>query len=222
MKLTKEETQQLRSLFLKQFGSSLSHAALRFNHWTMAVWNDDDISEIISKPRNVNQHLDKLWAEIAQAERPHTTIAPQSVSFGHPALKAPITFEKKLENLLLNGGMNDMAENRTGDSSKSNTHMAVGDDNTAELITNIALGNELDIKEFDTDGDRETVNQTERYAMAFFRSDFGMDVTLKEAALVTAAAAGVYVARVTFADKAIGAGQTMTAQISVTHRNGTT
>lgn len=219
MNLTVEEKETLDGLFEKQYGSPLAHTHLQSNQWTMAVWNDDDIAEIISKPQNSLQTLDKLWAEIASS-RPGTTIQPESVSFYDERLKEPIDYERKY-NLLLNGGMTDMAENRTGDSSNSNTHMAVGDDNTAELITNVALGNQLDIKEFDVDGDRETVDQTERYAIAFFRSDFGMDVTLREAALVTAASSGIYVARVTYADKPIGAGQTMTAQISVTHRNGT-
>jgi len=83
------------------------------------------------------------------------------------------------------------------------------------------FGNQLDGKIFDTDG--ETVDQQERYAMAFFRSDFATNVTLREAGIATGSSppTDIQIVRVTFADKPIGVGQTMTVQITITHKNGT-
>ena len=68
------------------------------------------------------------------------------------------------------------------------------------------------------------VDQQERYAMAFFSSDFIGDVILREAGIATGPAppTDIQIVRVTFADKPVGAGQTMTVQITVTHKNGTT
>ena len=116
-----------------------------------------------------------------------------------------------------------MAENRTGESTKSNSHCNAGDDSDpAEAVGDAQLNNQLAIKEFDTNGDREAVNQEERYAMAFFRSDFGSDVTLREAGFATGPAppTDVQVVRVTFSDKPVGLGQTMTVQITITRKNG--
>jgi hypothetical protein len=222
MKLSDSEESQFYNLFMKKHGVPPGHASIRYSTWNISVWNDDDIGGIISKPRSINRELDSIWSEIKETDR-NTVVKPITAELNGSHFARPILFEQKVPNLLTNNGMHNMGELSTAESTKTNTHCYVGDDNTAETVSDTDLGNELDNKEFDVDGDRETVDQQERYAMAFFRSDFASDVTLREAGIGTGATlpTDILVLRVTFADKPIGAGQTMTAQISVSHKNGT-
>ena len=128
-----------------------------------------------------------------------------------------LSVEDRIDNLLTNNGMKDMAQNRTGESSLGTSHVAVGDSNATETINDTVLGNELDRKVW---SEKVTVDQTERYAASFVRSDFTSDVILREAGGFTASSGVILVFRVTFADKSISAGQIMTTQVSVTHQNG--
>lgn len=225
MKLNKKEEDEFVRLFIKKHGVPPIHTSLSYNKWSFAVWNDSDISEIISKPRKVLKFLDKIWKENMES-RPGTTVQPLTAEMKIGKSRSIIYHKAQMDeryNILTNPGMADMAQNRTGDSSNSNTHMVVGDDATGEDVDDDQLGNQLAYKEFDTDGDRSTSNQTERYAAAFFRADFASDVTLKEAGVATGTTppTDILVSHVTYADKPVGSGQTMTAQMSVTHKNGT-
>ena len=222
MKLSISDEVEFARLFEAKHGIPPIHASLKFSKWNVSVWNDDDISSIICKPRSVGTELDKLWSEINDTDR-NTVVNPLLSEFKSSAMREPILYQKNIDNILTNLGMKNMAQLSTAESTKTNTHCNVGDNNTGELVGDDSLGNQLDSKVFDTDGDRETVDQQERYAMAFFRSDFATDVTLREAGIATGSnpTTDTQIVRVTFADKPIGVGQTMTVQITVTHKNGT-
>jgi len=222
MKLSDSDETELARLFFEKHRVPLSHVSLKFSKWNISIWDNDDISSIISNPRSVGRELDKLWSEINNTDK-NTIVNPILSEFGSSAIKEPILYQKDIDNILTNLGMKNMGELSTADSIKTNTECNVGDNNTSEAISNIELGNQLASKVFDTDGDRMTVDQQERYAMAFFSSDFGGDVILKEAGIATGPTppTDIQIVRVTFADKPVNAGQSMTIQITVTHKNGT-
>lgn len=222
LKLSEHDEKEFERLFIKKHGIPPIHTNLKFSKWNVSVWDDQDICSIIAKPRHVAMELDALWSEMQNTDR-NTTVKPLISEFNSSVMKEPIIYDPHLLNILTNLGMKDMAQNRTGESTNTNTHCFVGDDATGELVSDDELGNQILAKAFDTDGDRETVDQQERYAMAFFRSDFGSDVVLREAGIGTGDSppTDILTAHVTFADKPIGPGQTMTVQITVTHKNGT-
>lgn len=198
--LTPDEKIKLTELWSKTDYPSLNHMNVSYNLWTIATWNQDDVPQF-ENPKI--RDLEKIWLEIANTDR-NTTVLPNQ-------------FEHNLPNILTNDGMTNMGQLSTAESSLTNTHVAVGDDNTTELVGNTALGNELDRKVW---SEKVVVNQTEKYAGSFVRSDFGLDVTLKEAGGFTASSGVILVFHVTFADKSITTGQIMTLQISVQHQNG--
>ncbi|MCV0398560.1 MAG: hypothetical protein K5785_01040 [Nitrosarchaeum sp.] len=222
MRLSKKDELEFVRLFKLKHGVPPNHASIKFSQWNVSVWNDDDICSIVAKPSHVMSELDALWAEIASTDR-NTVVRPVLSEYRTSAMQEPILYQKNIDNILTNLGMKNMAQLSTADSVKTNTHCYVGDSATPEDVGDDQLGNQLAAKAFDSDGDRETVDQQERYAMAFFRSDFVSDVILKEAGIGTGTTppTDILTAHVTFADKPIGAGQTMTVQITVTHKNGT-
>lgn len=222
MKLSDIDEMEFARLFEAKHGIPPIHASIKFSKWCVSIWDNDDISSIVSKPRSVDNELDKLWSEINDTNK-NTVVSPVLSELGSSAMRQPILYQKNIDNILTNLGMKNMAQLSTAESVKTNTECNIGDDNTSEAVSDTQLGNQLNSKVFDTDGNRETVDQQERYAMAFFSSDFGVDVTLREAGIVTGPSppADIQIVRVTFADKPIGIGQTMTVQITVTHKNGT-
>lgn len=215
MTLSDWEKAKLNELFIKQFGSPLKHFHFSNNLWNVAVWDQASVSHL-EESKHLNNELDKLWAEMANTDR-NTISAPILAEMGLPSGAHLLTAQQRLDNILTNVGMTDMAENRTNESSLHTSHVAVGSDNTAETVTDTALGTEEDRKAW---SELVTVDQTERYAGSFVRSDFGSDVTLREAGGFTAASGPICVFRVTFADKPISTGQIMTVQVSVQHQNG--
>lgn len=222
MKLSDADETEFVRLFKLKHGVPPAHASIKFSQWNVSVWNDVDISSIVAKPRHVGMELDALWNEIKNTDR-NTVVKPVISEFCSSVMKEPIIYQSEIDNILTNLGMKNMGQLSTAESTKTNTYCYAGDDATAEDLSDDQLGNQLVAKAFDTDGDRETVDQQERYAMAFFRSDFGSDVVLKEAGIGTGTTppTDILTAHVTFADKPIGAAQTMTVQITVTHKNGT-
>lgn len=222
MKLSDADETEFARLFIKKHGVPPIHTEIKYSMWNVAVWNNDDIASIVSKPRSVMSELDKLFSEINSTEK-NTVVKPVMCELNSSSMRKPVIYDPVTFNILTNPGMKNMGELSTAESVKTNTHCYVGDSATGEQVTDTALGNQLLAKVFDVDGDRSTVDQQERYAMAFFRSDFVSDVTLREAGIGTGASppTDVLVAHVTFLDKPIGAGQTMSVQITVSHKNGT-
>lgn len=222
MSLSESDKSEYYRLFEKANGVSPDHVSIKSSHWKIGVWNNDDIASIVNNPRCVDEELIAIEAEAANTER-NTIVKPVLYEVNASWMRKPINYEET-DNILTLGGMTNMAELSTADSTKTNTHCYFGDDSTpAEAVTDTILNNQLLAKEFDTVGDRITVDQTERYAMAAFRSDFGSDVILKEAGIGTGTTppTDILTAHVIFADKPVGLGQTMTVQIAVGHKNGT-
>lgn len=216
MKLSDHEISELQRLFQKKFGHPLEHTHLSNNLWTIATWNELEAPYLRPENPSLLNELDSLWSEIANTDR-NTTLQPNDAEMVLPSGVHLYTSEHEVDNILTNNGMNDMAKNRTAESSLGTSHIAVGNVGTGELVTDSALLGELARKAW---SEKITVDQTERYAASFVRSDFGADPTLVEAGGFTAAAAGVLVFRVTYAAKVISTGQIMTAQVSVQHQNG--
>ncbi len=214
MNLSAGEQHQLVKLFNKKYGFPLDHTSLTHNYWTVATWKEDSVPFLNESPHMISE-LDKLWSEIANTDR-NTVVRPLNAELVTPHGHL-LSVEDRIDNLLTNNGMKDMAQNRTGESSLGTSHVAVGDSNATETINDTVLGNELDRKVW---SEKVTVDQTERYAASFVRSDFTSDVILREAGGFTASSGVILVFRVTFADKSISAGQIMTTQVSVTHQNG--
>jgi len=236
MKLSETDESEFERLFIKKHGIPPIHTSLRYSMWNVAVWNLNDIASIVSNPRSVRTELDKIWAERANTDR-NTVVNPVTAELNASFFVEPVVYlpkptindpepvidDENIPNLLLNLGMKNMGQLSTAESVKTNTECNTGDSNTAELVANNSLANQLKSKVFDTDGDRETVDQQERYTMMFFRSDFASDVILREAGIATGPAppTDIQILRVTFADKPIGAGQGMSIHVTVTHKNGT-
>jgi len=210
--LTPDEKDLLIGLWKKTDYPGFKHLNLSYNYWTVAVWNKDEVPQF-ENPKI--RDLEKIWDEIASTDR-NTTVLPDQSELITP-WGSLLAGQRKIPNILTNDGMKNMAQNRTAESSLSTLEGAVGDDNTTELVTDTALGNELDRKPW---SEKVVVNQTEKYAISFVRSDFGADVTLKEGGGFTASSGVILVFRVTFADKTITTGQIMTMQVSVQHQNG--
>ncbi len=222
MKLSPSDELEFERLFIQKHGVPPLHASLKFSSWNVSVWNDDDISSIVAKPRHVAMDLDCLWSEIKNTER-NTVVKPVLSEINSSVMRKPIIYDPYTLNILTNLGMKNMGQLATAESTKTNTHCYACDDNTAENVGDTTLGNQLVAKPFNPDGDRATEDQQERYAMAFFRPDFASDVILREAGIGTGTTppTDILTAHVTFGDKPLGTGQTMTVQIAVTHKNGT-
>ncbi len=210
--LTPDEKETLENLWTKTGYPPLKHINLSYNYWTIATWNQDEVPHF-ENPKI--RDLEKIWTEIANTDR-NTTVLPNQSELITP-FGSLTSGQTKIPNILTNDGMANMGKLSTAESVLDNSHAAVGDDNTTELVTDVALGNELDRKVW---SERVVSNQTEKYAVAFIRSDFSMDEILREAGGFTASSGVIMVFRVTFADKAIGTGQIMTIQVSVQHQNG--
>ena len=216
--LTKFEENYLAELFQKKHGFPLGHSNISNNKWTVATWNENEVPYLRPENPSLINELDSLWSEMANTDR-NTVVFPEQAEIINGRKHSVLDFEQRLDNILTNVGMTNMAKNRTAESSASTLAVAVGSSATAEALSDTALIAELDRKAW---SEAVTVNQTERYAGSFVRSDFASDVTLREAGgLTNAVSGGVLIFRVTFADKSISSGQIMTCQVAVTHVNGT-
>lgn len=217
-KLNEFEEKTLSDLFEKKHGFPLNHSSISNNKWTLAVWNLDNVPHL-QDSKHLISDLDSLWSEIANTDR-NTSVKPNQAEILSGKNKYLLDYAKNVDNILTNAGMTDMAKNRTAESSNGTSHVAVGDNSTTETVSDTALGNELDRKAW---SEKVTVNQTERYAGSFVRSDFASDVTLTEAGGFTDSGGGdnIMIFRVTYSGKSIASGQIMTTQVAITHVNGT-
>jgi hypothetical protein len=212
------EEEQLRSLFYKKHGFGLDHSTIQNNKWTLAVWNEDSVPHFRDSNHLISD-LDSIWKELANTDR-NTTVLPEQAEILTDKKNYLLDYSKNVDNILTNAGMGDMAKNRTAESSNGTSHVAVGTGTTTESVSDTALETEVDRKAW---AEKVTVNQTERYASSFSRSDFSSDVTLTEAGGFTDDNTGdnILVFRVTYSDKSISTGQIMTTQVAITHVNGT-
>lgn len=201
-----------------------NHLSLQFNKWRVAVWDKQDLHEVVNKPSIMFPFIDKIMAEIHN--NPKTTIKYDQLTekYGLPIMKIkPRNIQDEIDNIIPSAGLRVMAQRGTGASSTTNTHMAVGDDPTPEALGDTVLGNEIDRKSIVTYGTRGVPSGTaiEQYGMPWLDTDFTVPETLDEAGLLTAGTGGTLIAHVTFATKTIDAGQIMTTQVNITHQNGT-
>lgn len=219
----------------RNYSIPLKHVMLTSNKWDVAVWDEADVKCIVDEPKGLNNYINKILAECAATDR-NTTIRPfdHETKFSLPHFSASLTgleelpkpkdIQREIDNIIPTNGMRIMAQRGTGQNSSSNTHMAIGDDPTAEDLTDAALGNELDRKDFATYGDRgvPTGSTTEQYGMPWVVGDFPTNPDdAYEAGLFNAASGVTLMAHVTFAQKTISSGRVLTTQINISHQNGT-
>ena len=217
--LSEYETKQLELLTRKKYGTTPDHLSVQQTSWDIAVWDDEDIPDIISKPKNILSIMDKIWQEISNTDR-KTTIQPVTAEIKVPQFVKPRKYERTY-NIITTDGLIISAQQMTGQSTKTNTHCVVGDGTGTEDISATSLTSQLKTKSLIDDGERTTVDADERYGIVFFRNDFTTDVTIREAGLVTGTESeDKLTAKVVFADKPIAAAQSLTIRINSTHQNG--
>jgi len=200
-----------------KFGLDPVHLSLTYNLWSFATWKADDVPYLENK-KGLLDNLDKIWAEINSTER-NTTVKPQSVSLinGLPIPKI-LNFQDRVANILPNAGMTEMGKSRTGETSTTNTHHAIGTGVTAAALGDTTLETEVGRK---TIGDRVVVNQTERYGTAFISSDVTPPKTITEAGVLTLSSGGVLILHVIGSGQLLDTGLIVTVQTNITHANGT-
>lgn len=207
------------------FGFKPIHLTISHNIWTIARWDAAQYPEL-KNDQNLLRKLEKIWLEIADTDRKGTIEPPLSCSvingiIPHRELKypGPLSFEDKLNNILTNLGMAEMGKRSTAESATTNTHHAVGTGAVAEAVTDTVLGTEVGRVAI---GTRAVVNQTERYGSAFADTDIApVPSTITEAGVLTLAAGGVLILRVTAAGQVLDTGNIITVQTNVSHQNGT-
>jgi hypothetical protein len=222
--------------FKKKFGFLPKHAEIKSSLWTVAVWHEDEIMSQINVPEH--EHDGKLTASLEKIldeyrENPRTTIRPRQIeadifahwgtnwgSFGRKKSKQDDIEE--LRNILVNNGMNRSAQLNTGQSTVSWLALAFGTGSNAETVGDTALQTETVRKLFTNGGNRVAVNQTEKYSMVLYSTDITPPVTFYEAGVFDQGTlGGTMYCRLTYTAKTINTGDLMTAQINVTHVNGT-
>lgn len=218
-----EKTLILRQIFKDKHGFSIDHTRFAWNTWNLSLWNVKDVPEFEKNPDKLLYNLDRIWKERATTER-KTTVEPiQSQIILGSRFPKLITFQKR-NNILTTSGLVELAKRGTNEASTTTgtTDCAVGTGTTAETLADIAMETEIDRKVFDTDGDRAVSGTTERYGMAFSYSDLGsVDRNITEAGLLTKSSGGELIARVVGTAINVTTGRIMTAQIDITHANGT-
>ena len=203
------------------FGFGPEHLTLQYNTWNISLWNEDDMKILQEKPKDTLYILDKMWKELADTDR-DTTIRPLSsqIKLGIP--RCPILKYNPLLNIITTSGLIELAKRGTAEAATTTgtTHGAVGIGTTAEALANTALQTEKSRKAFDTAGTRAVSGTTERYGLAFSRSDFSVDENISEAGLFTKASGGECIARVVATPVTVTTGRIITMQVDVTHVNG--
>lgn len=214
------ESLELMAKTLKDRGLDASHLNLSWNLWNLALWQEEDVKELVENPKNTLPFLDKIWAEIRS--KAGSTIKPIMSEMNFGKFGKAVTFQQRY-NIITTSGLIEMAKRGTAEAATTTgtTHVAIGTGSTAEALADVTLEAEKARKEFDTAGTRAVFGTTERYGAPFSRSDLSADETITEAGLLTKAALGELIARVTATGVTITTGRIMTVQVDITHANGT-
>jgi len=219
-----ENRKQFNKACKDLLGFGPEHLTLQYNTWNISLWHEEDMKILQEKPKNTLQILDKMWAELANTDR-NTTIKPLSseIKLGIPKIPRTAIYNDKFMNIIPTSGLVEMGARGTGESATTTgtTHGGVGTGSVAEALADKTLGSEVDRKEFDTDGTRAMSGTTERYGLAFSRSDFTQDETITEAGLLTKVTGGELIARVVATGVTVTTGRIMTMQVDITKINGT-
>jgi len=219
-----ETRAQLHKALRDHLGMGPEHITLDYNTWNLSTWHEDEMLYLQNEPNQILNYLDKLWIEIANTDR-NTTIKPieTSLALGLPREKTVKIHYNSIYNIITTSGLVEIGARGTAeaDTTTGVTHGAVGIGTTAEALADVALETEEDRKEFDTDGVRAMSGTTERYGLAFSRSDFSADKEISEAGLLTKVSGGHLVARVVATPVTVSTGRIMTMQVDITHVNGT-
>jgi len=221
--LRAESRAQFAKAVKDHFGFEPEHLTLQYNTWNISLWDEQDMKILQEKPRDTLKILDETWAEIRNTDRKSTTITPISseIKLGIP-MSSPILYQRT-PNVIPTSGLVEIAKRGTAETATTTgtTHGAVGTGTASEALGDKTLGTEKDRKAFDTDGTRAHSSTTERFGLAFSRSDFAADETITEAGLFTKVTGGEMIARVVAAGVTITTGRIMTMQVDITHINGT-
>lgn len=219
-----EARQQFKKACKDLFGFGAEHLTLDYSNWNRSLWHKEDMKILQEKPKKTLEVLDKVWMEIANTDR-NTTIKPifSELKLGIPSVHKSLIYNEKNPNIIPTSGLVEIGARGTGETSTTTgtTHGAVGSGTTTEALADKTLETELDRKEFDTDGTRAMSGTTERYGLAFSRSDFTSDVTITEGGLLTKLSGGELVAHILGTGITVTTGRIFTMQVDITHINGT-
>lgn len=219
-----QASKQFKKACQDLFGFGPEHLKLQYNTWNISLWNQEDMKILEEKPRDTLKTLDAMWKEISSTDR-NTTIKPISteIKLGLPRAPKSLLYSNSFLNIIPTSGLIEMAKRGTAETATTTgtTHGAVGTGTTSEALADVGLETERDRKEFDTDGTRAVSGTTERYGLAFSRSDFAADYDISEAALLTKSTGGWCIARVVATPVTVTTGRIMTMQVDITHINGT-
>ena len=147
----------------------------------------------------------------------HRMITEAEWLFGAEGGGRPARWQRRA-NIITDSGLAEIAARNVGASDSTNTHCAVGTGGASEAMSDATLETERARKAV---GRRAAAAGSERYSTVFQAHELGgLPATIREAGLLTAAAGGVLVHRVTCEPIEIIAGRSLTVIAVVTHKNG--
>lgn len=199
-----------------KFGFDPMHLNITVGRWIIESWDKSQFPELAKNDNNLTSKLDKLHKEFAESSKKQEGPLTQELIVGQHHYIA----QRKGVNILTNVGMNEMGKRSTAESSTTNTHHAIGTGTTTETISDTTLETEVGRKVI---GTRNVVNQTERYSTAFTSADLTVAApqNISEAGILTLAALGVLIVRITATPVELDVGKVITLQTNITHQNGT-
>lgn len=197
-----------------KFGFDPKHLNITIGRWIIESWDKSIYPELAKNDNNLQSKLDKLHEEFVESSKQSEGPLTQELIVG----KHHYIARSEGVNILTNIGMNEMGKRSTAESSSTNTHHAIGTGTTTETISDTVLETEVGRKVI---GTRNVVNQTERYSTAFTSADITPPQNISEAGILTEAALGVLIMRITATPVELDTGKVITLQTNITHQNGT-
>lgn len=198
-----------------KFGVGPEHLNISKSVWIWELWNKKEFPELEKNDNNLMSKLDKLHIEFAESSKKNEGALSQEF------ISTQYRFIAKREgpNILVLGGMNEMAKRSTAETSSTNTNHAIGTGTTTETVNDTALETEVATKAI---GTRNTVNQTERYSTAFSSADLSSPPEdISEAGIFIGGFGTTMIMRITATPVELDVGKILTIQTNVTHQNGT-
>ena len=194
----------------KKFGKESIHLTISHNLWSLALWDKKDYPELAINDSKLLGRIMKIYNEISSTDR-NTVIRPLQL--------------QTVNNILVNGGMNEMGKRSTGETASINAAMAIGIGTTTPTLADFELETEILRNPM---GTSQTVGQTEQYATAFPGSDLiatpnPPPQNITESGLFTVATPDtpIMTARVTFTVFVLDGGKIFTQLLNISHQNGT-
>ncbi|GKS67362.1 hypothetical protein YTPLAS73_09090 [Nitrosarchaeum sp.] len=217
--LNKKFSKLLWNRAVKQrFGFGPEHLTMYYSAWNFAKWPlDETYDYFVNNHKKGIENYDKLIRECNSTDR-NTTIRPKLVNKIYPKING-------LPNIITSNGLLEIAKSRTGESTKTNTHMVFGSGTASEALSDTQLESQMFAKSFDADGARtvETSTNLEKYLMPVLPSDDTPPFSVTECGIATGASppTDILISRVTFNSIQVDTDDLLTVLVTIGHENGT-